>query len=89
MEFLDFLFIAILVLYIVRSLARIILPRVFQNVMNKAQQQHSQQQHYNNNANQHNSNTNQGKIRVDYKPASKKGAVPDSEGEFIDYEEIK
>jgi uncharacterized protein DUF4834 len=89
MEFLDFLFIAILVLYIVRSLARIILPRVFQNVMNKAQQQHSQQQNYNNNANQYNSNTNQGKIRVDYKPASKKGSVPDSEGEFIDYEEIK
>jgi hypothetical protein len=88
MEFLDFLFFAILALYIIRSLARIILPRIFQNVMNKAQQQHSQQRNYNTNANTGN-NTNTGNLKVDYMPQPKKGSVPDTEGEFVDYEEIK
>jgi len=56
---------------------------LFQNVVNKAQQQHSQQQNYTNNA------PPTGKIKVEYKPETKKGSIPDSEGEFIDYEEIK
>jgi hypothetical protein len=82
MEFLDFLFITIVVLYIIRSLARILLPMFFQSAVNKAQQQQSRQQNYN-------ANTKPGKIKVDYIPQSKKGSVPDSEGEFVDYEEIK
>jgi hypothetical protein len=82
MEFLDFLFFAILGIYIIRALIRIVLPMIFQNVVNKAQQQQNTQQNYN-------SSTAQGKIKVDYMPKSKKGAVPDSEGEFVDYEEIK
>ena len=84
MEFLDFLFFAILGIYIIRALIRIVLPMIFQNVINKAQQQQQQntQQNYN-------SSTAQGKIKVDYMPKSKKGSVPDSEGEFVDYEEIK
>ena len=86
-EFLSFLLTALLVLYIVRSLARILLPMLFQSVINNAKQQHppaSSQQNY-----RTNSNTSQGKVRVDYVPDSKKGSVPDSEGEFVDYEEIK
>jgi hypothetical protein len=82
MEFLDFLFFAILGIYIIRSLIRIVLPMIFQNVINKAQQQQDTRQNYN-------SSTAQGKIKVDYMPKSKKGSVPDSEGEFVDYEEIK
>ena len=84
MEFLDFLFFAILGIYIIRSLMRIVLPMIFQNVVNKAQQ-HQQQ----NTQQNYNGSTAQGKIKVDYMPKSKKGSVPDSEGEFVDYEEIK
>jgi hypothetical protein len=81
-ELLDFLLMVILVIYVLRTLARIFLPMLFQKVVNKAQQQHSQQQNYTNSA-------PVGKIKVDYKPDTKKGSIPDSEGEFIDYEEIK
>lgn len=83
MEFLDFLFFAIIGIYIIRSLIRILLPIIFQNVINKAQQQ---QQHT---RQDYNNNTQQGKVKVDYMPKPKKGSVPDSEGDFIDYEEIK
>ena len=87
MEFLDFLFIAILVLYIVRSLARIFLPMLFQRVVNKAQQQqYHQNQQQQNNYRQSKTETS---VKVDYIPQGKKGSVPDSEGEFVDYEEIK
>jgi hypothetical protein len=94
-EFLSFLLTAFLIIYIVRILARIFLPMLFQNLMNKAQQQHQQRQNYgqhnNYNANRQNYNTNSqsGKVKVDYMPEPKKGSVKDSEGEFIDFEEIK
>ena len=82
-ELIDFLLVVIFVIYIVRSLARIFMPMLFQNVVNKAQQQQqSQQQNYN-------ANKNPGKITVEHMPQPKKGSIPDSEGEFIDYEEIK
>lgn len=83
MEFIDFLLFAIIAIYVVRTIARIVLPMLFQKVVNKAQQQ---QQNYQQNYSQ---NTTQGKIKVDYMPKTKKGTVPDSEGEFVDYEEIK
>jgi len=82
MEFFDFLFFAIIGIYIIRSLMRIVLPMIFQNVINKAQQHQNNQQNYN-------SSAAQGKIKVDYMPKPKKGSVPDSEGDFVDYEEIK
>ena len=81
-ELLSFLITAILVLYIIRSLARIFLPMLFQSVVNKAQQQQNPRQNYS-------SNAKSDKIKVDYIPKSNKGTVPDSEGEFVDYEEIK
>jgi uncharacterized protein YjeT (DUF2065 family) len=76
-----FLLIAICILYIVRSLLRFLLPMLFQSVVNKAQQQ--QQQNYNR------QNNPTGRIKVDYIPEGKKNTVPDTEGEFVDYEEIK
>jgi hypothetical protein len=81
MEFIRFLFIAILVLYIIRALVRLLLPMLFQSVINKAQEQQGRQQ-YRNNA------PPVGKIKIDHIP-EKKSSIPDSEGDFIDYEEIK
>jgi len=95
-ELLSFLITAILILYIIRALARIFLPMLFQNVVNKAQQQQQQQQNYrqnysqNANPNANQQSSSQGKIKVDYvPPQTKKGSIPDSEGDFVDYEEIK
>ena len=81
-EFLEFIVYATIILYIIRSVIRLVLPMIFQKVVNKAQQ--GQQQSY------HRSTTNTtGGVKVDYVPQSKKNTVPDSEGEFVDYEEIK
>ena len=66
-------------------LVRIVMPMLFQKVMNNAQQHYQQNQQPQNNTR----NTQAGKIKVDYIPQQKKGSVPDSEGDFIDYEEIK
>ena len=82
MEFLEFVLTAIIIIYIIRSVIRIVLPMIFQSVINKAQ---GQQQNYQ----QRPSNKTTGSIKVDYIPKGKKSAVPDSEGEFVDYEEIK
>jgi len=80
MEFIRFLFITILVLYIIRSIARLLLPMLFQSVVNKAQE--GQQQQY------RSQKAPEGKVKVDYIP-EKKSSIPDSEGDFIDYEELK
>ena len=74
-----FLIISICVLYIIRSLIRFALPFLFQGIINKAQQQnaHKQQQ------------KPTGKIKVDFMPPAQKNKVPDSEGDFVDYEEVK
>jgi len=85
MEFLRFLFIAILVLYIIRSLVRLVLPMLFQSVVNKAQDQ-AQQQHQQ----QYRAKQPDGKVKVDYIPETKKkGSISDSAGDFVDYEEVK
>jgi hypothetical protein len=78
-----FLIISICVLYILRSLVRIVLPMLFNSVINKAQEQARHQQNYQ----QH--SRPDGRVKVDHIPEGKKGTVPDSEGEFVDYEEIK
>jgi sortase (surface protein transpeptidase) len=85
MGLIRFLIIAICSLYIIRSLVRIFLPMLFNSVINKAQEQaRQQQQNY-----QQQQQRPDGRVRVDYKPEGKKSSVPDSEGEFVDYEEIK
>jgi len=83
-EFLEFIFYAIIILYVIRSIIRLVLPMLFQSVVNKAQQ--GQQQSY---RRQESTGQPTGRIKVDYIPKGKKHSVPDSEGEFVDYEEIK
>ncbi|CAN5286697.1 hypothetical protein BH09BAC6_BH09BAC6_01990 [soil metagenome] len=87
MGLLRFLIIAVLFLYVIRSLARIFLPMLFQSIINKAQQQQppagGQQQNYKQ------PKKPEAAVKVDYIPQGKKHSVPDSEGEFVDYEEIK
>ncbi|SFS71508.1 DUF4834 family protein [Mucilaginibacter polytrichastri] len=77
-----FLIISICILYILRSLVRWFLPMLFQGMVNKAQQQQNAQQQYK-------QPKPTGAIKVDYMPPAQKGAIPDSEGEFVDYEEVK
>ena len=76
-----FLLVSILILYVVRAILRLLLPFLFQSVVNKAQQQYQQG----------NARPEQptGRIKVDYIPEGKKSNIPDSEGEFVDYEEVK
>jgi len=52
---------------------------LFQSVINRAQQQQNYRQQ----------SRPEAGVKVDYIPKGKKNAVPDSEGEFIDYEEVK
>ena len=77
-----FLLVSILILYLVRTVLRLLLPMFFQSVVNKAQQQANQQ-----NYNRQDPPT--GRIKVDYIPEGKKSSVPDTEGEFVEYEEVK
>ena len=81
MILLRFLFIAIVIIYIIRMAARLLLPMLFQSVVNKAQE-NAQQQY-------RSQKKPEGKVSVDYIPEKKKSSIPDSEGDFIDYEDIK
>lgn len=83
-ELLSFLITAILILYIIRSVARIVMPMLFQSVINKAQQQQQNSQQY-----YRQQSKPEAGVKVDYIPKGKKNSVPDSEGEFVDYEEVK
>jgi hypothetical protein len=58
---------------------RLLAPYLFQSLVNKAQQQQ--------NANRAEKPT--GRIKVDYIPEGKKSNIPDTEGEFVEYEEVK
>ena len=88
MEFIEFLVTAAVVLYFIRALIRLLLPMLFQRVINKAQQQAGQQYTY---TYQQQSRKADDKVHVDYAPPKpkRKSSIPDSEGDFIDYEEIK
>lgn len=83
MFFLRFLIICILLIYAVRLLFRFLMPLLFQSLVNKAQQG---QQNYS----RPNQQSPTGKIKIDYIPEeATKSKVPDSEGDFVEYEEIK
>jgi hypothetical protein len=82
---LRFLLISISLLYIVRAIIRWLLPMLFQSVINKAQQQAQQQTNYQSAQKQKPT----GRIKVDYVPETPKSKIPDNEGEFVDYEEVK
>ena len=81
---LEFLVIIIVVLWIIKALVRFLLPMLFQSMVNKAQEQHENQQR-----NYNSQSKPDEKVKVDYIPEGNKPKLPDTEGEFIDYEEIK
>jgi hypothetical protein len=77
------LIIIICILYIVRYVFKLLLPAIFRSVINNAQQNAAQQHNYSQ------PQKPEGRIKVDYIPEGNKQKVPDSEGDFVDYEEIK
>jgi len=85
---LRFLIIIISILTIVQFVFRVLIPMLFRSVINNVQQQ-AQEQARNQQNYQQQQNRPDARVKVDYIPEGKKGAVPDSEGEFVDYEEIK
>ncbi len=82
MALLKFLFIAICVLWLLKMVARVLLPVFFQKMMTKAQNQANQRYQQ-----QHNPAPD-GRIRVDYMPPKEKNPSDDA-GDFVEYEEIK
>ncbi|PTQ99441.1 uncharacterized protein DUF4834 [Mucilaginibacter yixingensis] len=76
----------ICVFYLVRTIARWLLGSLFQGAVNNAQQQQSYRQQQ---TRQQQSRPREGTIKIEHMPAQKKQQVPDSEGDFIDYEEVK
>jgi hypothetical protein len=78
-----FLIITVCVLWLIRTLARIFLPMLFQSMVNKATQQHNQQ------FQQQRPQPTESKVKVDFVPPAPKNAIPDNEGDFVDYEEVK
>ncbi len=81
MLLLRILFIIICVLWLIKMLARIFLPMLFQSMVNKAQNQSNQKY-------QQQSHPD-GRLRVDYVPPKGKNEKGNKAGDFIDYEEIK
>nr|MBC7613442.1 DUF4834 family protein [Pseudopedobacter sp.] len=90
MGLLRFLFITIIVIYIIRILARLFMPFLFrkaaEKMTEKMNNQSGQQQ-----ANYQSSNKKpEGTISVDYvPPKEKKKPKLDNAGDFVDYEDLK
>ena len=82
MALLKFLFITICVLWLLKMIARLLLPIFFQKMMTKAQNQATQRYK------QQQQPTPDGRIRVDYVPPKEK-TKGDKAGDFVDYEEVK
>ncbi|WP_029281113.1 DUF4834 family protein [Pedobacter sp. R20-19] len=83
MGLIKFIFIAILVLWIIRMLIRLILPMLFGNLASKMQQQASGQTQQ-----QPRRSKPEGSISIDYMPPKQTGKT-DKLGDFVDYEEVK
>ena len=81
MALLKFLFITICVLWLIKMLARIFLPMLFQSIVNKAQNQANQRYQ--------DQTRPEGRIQVDYIPPKEKNQKNDKAGDFVEYEEIK
>lgn len=78
---LNFLLIAIIVLWVIRLLVRMIFPAVIRNAFGNMQQQAQQQQR---------PRRPEGSISIDYMPKKdKKQGNADKLGDFVDYEEVK
>lgn len=83
MPFLKFIFIAILVLWVIRLLIRLLLPMLFGNLASKMQQQATGQKQQ-----QQRRSKPEGSISIDYMPPKQTGKT-DKLGDFVDYEEVK
>jgi len=76
-----FLIIAIIVLWVIRLLMRIIFPMVIKNAFSKMQNQAAGQQR---------PSKPEGTISIDHMPKKeKRKGNADNLGEFVDYEEVK
>lgn len=85
MILLRFLIITIAIMWLLRMVARVVLPMLFQNLMNKAQNP-SAQPRYRRGHNPKPADT----IHIDFVPPKDKEAkAADKAGDFVDYEEIK
>ncbi|WP_343531068.1 DUF4834 family protein [Pedobacter sp.] len=79
---LNFLLIAIIVLWVIRLLVRMIFPAVIRNAFGNMQNQAQQQQQR--------PRRPEGTISIDYMPQKeKKKGNADKLGDFVDYEEVK
>lgn len=79
-----FLIIAIIVLWVIRLLVRMIFPAVIRNAFNNMQNQAAGQQQ------QQRPRRPEGTISIDYMPKKeKKKGNADNLGDFVDYEEVK
>jgi hypothetical protein len=82
---LEFILIAIIVLWVIRVIIRAIFPvmlkSVFGNVQNQAGR-HTQQQ-------QQRPSKPEGSISIDYMPQKERKGNADKLGDFVDYEEVK
>ncbi|WP_411275345.1 DUF4834 family protein [Daejeonella sp.] len=82
MVLLKILFITICVLWLLKMVARLLLPMFFHKMMAKAQNQANQRYQ------QRHNQTPDGRIKVDYMPPKEKNRGDDA-GDFVDYEEVK
>jgi hypothetical protein len=84
MALLKILIISILVMWLIKMIARLLLPALFKKIINQAQQNVNTQQ------SQQAPRRPVGKISVDFVPPKDKEArAADKAGDFIDYEEVK
>ncbi|MBC7744423.1 MAG: DUF4834 domain-containing protein [Flavobacterium sp.] len=81
MTLLKILFIIISVLWLLKTVARLLLPVLFQKLVNKAQN-HAAQQYQS-------QSRPDGKIKVDFIPPRSNDEKLDKVGDFVDYEEVK
>ncbi|MBC8051488.1 MAG: DUF4834 family protein [Sphingobacteriaceae bacterium] len=85
MPLLKFLIISILVIWLIRMIARLLLPVLFRKMVSKVQDQVNNQYRQ-----QEAPRRPAGKISVDYVPPKDKEArAADKAGDFIDFEELK
>ena len=84
MGFIRYLFIAIMVLWIIRVLLRLVFPLILKSVFGKMQQQSGQAGQQ-----QQQSRKPEGSISIDYVPPQPKHGNADKLGDFVEYEEVK
>lgn len=71
-------------IYLIRLAFRWLFSLLFTSTANNVNQQYYKQQQQG-----QQKTPREGSIKIDHIPPTKKSSVPDSEGDFVDYEEIK